>query len=236
MSEFNRNSTIPSVFSAFFTVLCVVLLTGCGSGDSRREITEVRENPDVPLPPALSTAERLGMQAAPPESPHASAIPGMAGPGSAGPGGSGWTYEVPESWVQGPDRPMRVATFFVDAEGASECYVAVLTGAAGGIEANINRWREMMRQPPLPPEEMAGLPKIPMLDSEAAYVEIRGEYAGMAGMSGPSDPVPGQMMLGAICSLAESTVFVRMTGPEETILGEIDRFKQFCASLKQETM
>lgn len=236
MSEFNWDRALPRAFSALLPVICIVLLTGCGSGDSRREITEVRENPGAPPPPALSTAERLGMQAAPPDSPPADAIPGMAGPGSAGPGGSGWTYEVPESWVQGPDRPMRVATFIAGPEGASECYVAVLTGGAGGIEANINRWREMMRQPPLPPEEIAILPKIPMLDREAAYVEIRGEYAGMAGMSAPSDPAPGQMMLGAICSLAESTVFVRMTGPEEAMLGEIERFKQFCASLKQETM
>lgn len=221
------------------SALCVVvlgaLIMGCGSGDSRREITEVRESSGAPIPPALSPSERLGMQSPHGESPHGGAMPGMAGPGSGSPGGSGWAYEAPESWHRGPERPMRIVTFSADSEGLSECYVAVLSGAAGGVEANINRWREQMRQPPLTPEEIAALPVISMLGREAAYVEITGEYAAMAGMGGTAEAVPAQMMLGAVCSLDDSTVFVKMTGPETMMRNEIEHFKAFCSSLKKES-
>ena len=125
-----------------------------------------------------------------------------------------WT--APEGWVQGPAKQMRVVTFTSpDAPGA-ECYVTVLGGAAGGVEANVNRWRSQLSQPALSAAEIAALPKLTVLGREASMVEIDGGAAGLFGL---------------VCDLGTHSVFVKMTGPMEGLRKERERFIAFCKSL-----
>ena len=60
-----------------------------------------------------------------------------------------WT--LPENWKQVPgERPMRAATFEVgQGEQRLEIVVSVFPGDAGGLAANINRWRNQVNLPPL---------------------------------------------------------------------------------------
>jgi len=135
---------------------------------------------------------------------------------------SGW--EAPESWTKAPDRAMRLVTFTMGAENPAECYITTLSGAAGGVEANANRWREQMGQPALDLEAVAALPTIPVLGKEAALVEV---YTSSTG--GDQD---GRGLLGVICELDDQVVFVKMVGPQTTVQAEKDRFVAFCGSLK----
>lgn len=135
---------------------------------------------------------------------------------------TGW--EAPESWTKAPDRAMRLVTFMAGAENPAECYITTLSGAAGGVEANANRWREQMGQPALHLEAMAALPTIPVLGKEAALVEVYSPSTG-----GDQD---GRGLLGVICELEDQVVFVKMVGPQATVQAEKDRFLAFCGSLK----
>jgi len=121
---------------------------------------------------------------------------------------------------------MRLATFTA-AGGAVECYVSVLAGSAGGVAANINRWRQQMGQSALSPEEIAGLPKLPILGTEAPVVTITGDYAGMTG-----ETKTGHKLIGTVCPWGDQTVFVKMIGPEAAVTAESGNFTAFCESLK----
>jgi hypothetical protein len=125
-----------------------------------------------------------------------------------------WT--APEGWTQGPAKQMRVVTLSPKDQPGVECYVSVLSGAAGGLEANVNRWRQQLSLAPLPADKIAALPEVPVLGRSARMIEIDGGKVGM---------------LGLVCELEGRTVFVKMTGPMDVLRAERERFVAFCRSL-----
>jgi carboxymethylenebutenolidase len=138
--------------------------------------------------------------------------------------GKNVVYSVPKTWKMGGERPMRIISF---TEGESECYVTQLGGAAGGVSANLNRWRQQMGQDQLTEKQIAALPRLPMLGAKAVVVRIDGDYSGFRG-KGTKDAT----MLGVICSLRDATVFVKMIGPKKEMNAQVEPFKKFCRSLK----
>lgn len=150
-----------------------------------------------------------------------------SGAGGAG-GGSGMlTWTEPKGWRRGPDRPMREVTFQIGDDQETECYVVVLGGTGGGVEANINRWRDQMGTSALPESMIDALPRFPFLGHDGVLVEIPGSYTGM----GDAD-VPDALMLGAVCMLPQASVFVKMVGPRDTVEGEREAFLEFCRSME----
>ncbi|MBP8131524.1 MAG: hypothetical protein KA184_18240 [Candidatus Hydrogenedentes bacterium] len=142
-------------------------------------------------------------------------------------GAQGLQWDTPAGWEQAPARPMRLVTYTAH-DGVCECRAFMLSGTAGGVDANINRWRDQMNQPPLSAEELAALPRWPILGREAVYVEIQGDYTGMSGAT-----LPGQLFLGLVAPYKESTLFVIMVGPEAQMAQEKDNFAAFCKSMRQ---
>lgn len=135
------------------------------------------------------------------------------------------TYTVPATWTKAEDRPIRFATFSTP-DGKAECYITVLSGNAGGTEANINLWRGQLGQEPLSAIEIAALPTIQVLDRECPLVEIEGSYTSMDG-----EAVSEALLLGTICTLERDAAFVKMVGPKESVAPERDAFRAFCESL-----
>ena len=144
-------------------------------------------------------------------------------------GGIGW--DTPAGWTRAPDRSVRVVTFLPDAAPATECYVTLLPGNAGGEVANVNRWRGQMGLTPLTPEEILELPRHRVLGTDALLVELTGDFVGMSGAR-----VTDAYFLGLICELGGRTLFVKMTGPGETTRPEREAFLGFSASLRHEGM
>lgn len=132
-------------------------------------------------------------------------------------------WSAPEGWQRAPERMMRVVTYTV---GDCECYITTLSGAAGGIEANINRWRQQMGQPPLTPEEIKALPTITVLGEPVPFVTIEGTYTGMSG-----DALPNATMFGTVRAIEGQTLFVKMVGPTEQMKPQEQNFRAFCESL-----
>lgn len=205
-----------------------ILLVSCGKPGS----VEVTETRTVTAPPAvLPTAPAPKMDAMPATS---LTPPGMMPQGMpqgmphAMPTESPFTWTLPEGWKEAPATAMRLGNFKLASNPDAECYVTLLQGAAGGADANINRWRSQMGQPDLTPEDIAALPKVDVMGKPSPMVEILGSFAGMMG-----DPKPGYLLLGVVCALDGQVLFVKMTGPETAVAAEKERFAALCKSLKQ---
>ncbi len=140
---------------------------------------------------------------------------------------SGLEWQAPEGWSKGADRPVRLVTYTAGPADEVECYVTILSGNAGGVEMNVNRWRQEMGEPPLGGMGLAGLPEVEVLGQAAKLVEAEGDYAGKTG-----EQMESAKMLGVIAPLDDQVVFVRMTGPRDAVRAERDNFIRFCESLQ----
>ena len=111
---------------------------------------------------------------------------------------------------------MSAASFFTGPGEEVECYVSIFPGEAGGVLANVNRWRGQLDLPELTPIDVEHLESIPMLGRKAVVVEGEGK---------------GTKLVGAACPGSERSVFVKMTGPAELVREQRGAFLAFCMSL-----
>lgn len=208
--------------------LLVLLLLASGCGSDRRAIAEVEPRPEPPAP--VAKAEAPGC----PAGEHKSAAPGATSAdrfgGHAHPSSPPMTdlrWKMPEGWTQRPATSMRVANFAIGSgENEAQCYVTILPGPAGGVDANLNRWRRQMGANAATPEELAALPRIDCLGQEIALLGLSGNFKGMG-----SKQQEGAYLFGVVCPLKERTLFVKMMGPESVVAPERERFTALCASL-----
>ena len=92
---------------------------------------------------------------------------GLRAPGAQAVGGTrALEWELPAGWQELPPSSMRAANFRVDADGTTECYLTLLPGDAGGLAANVNRWRGQMSLPPASADEIAHAPRKTLLGRE----------------------------------------------------------------------
>lgn len=138
-------------------------------------------------------------------------------------------FDAPAGWVKQGDKPMRAVTFKPADAAASECYVSILGGDAGGLVNNVQRWRGQMGLPDLAAAELAKLPKIPVLGREATLVDLSGKLTD----SMTHRTIEKARFLGVICPLDDWTLFVKMTGPEAEVTAQKEAFLSFCRSLRQ---
>ena len=198
-----------------------MMMVACKPSNEPRKITETRT-----VPPEAANM---------PSSPPSPGIPAGMPPGMGMPGmgnqpatpTSTYHWAAPEGWEIIPSTPMRKANFKIGAD--TECYLAVFSGQAGGVQMNVERWRTQMGlgEAPMTPDEIAALPKVPMAGKEGVLAELTGTYVSMKG-----DSKPNQTLLGAIAEMGNEVVFVKMVGPEATVKTNRDKFLAFCASLQ----
>jgi len=141
--------------------------------------------------------------------------------------GSTLKWDAPTGWELREGHPMREVTYGPKGSPETECYVTILSGAAGGLDANLNRWREQMGQMPLGAAEIAALETVPVLGHDAKLIEIAGSYTDMEG-----NRVEQAGFLGVVCELPGALLTVKMTGPASVVEKEKDRFLAFCRSLR----
>ena len=77
-----------------------------------------------------------------------------------------------------------VSTWWPDGDEVGECYVTQLSGPAGGVEANLNRWCQQMGAEALTPRARSTR-SIPCgsWGFDAKLLEVDGHYTGMGGES-----------------------------------------------------
>ncbi len=159
---------------------------------------------------------------------HAAAAPAEVKTAPA-PADTGFTWTAPAGWENKEPGMMRVANLGITGQPDVECYLTELSGSAGGLDSNINRWQQQMNQPALTPEQIAALPKHPLIGGEASFVIIDGSYGGMSGAV-----VKENFRMYGLALMNETTsYFVKMTGPKDLLAAEEANFLAFAASLSK---
>jgi hypothetical protein len=101
------------------------------------------------------------------------------------------------------------------------------TGGAGGVQANVDRWLKQFAEPE--DKINAKVEHATVGKTKLTYVQAEGTYnSGMPG--GPTTPMPGYALIGAILESDEGNVYVRMTGPKELVKSSVAEFKKMVES------
>ncbi len=87
-------------------------------------------------------------------------------------------------------------------------------GMGGTVQANLDRWLGQFEASPEEKQARSATETIGI--TPVSFVSARGTFlSGMPG--GPTTPVPGQALLGAILQHPQGDVYVKMTGPQAVV-------------------
>jgi hypothetical protein len=211
------NSLLPR-FAA--PVVICLSLSSCDRLGERESITETREvsshapKPNVDIPSATRFFDDAKEE--PQQRPNFREL---------------LTWTVPEGWSESskPDpMGMRLLDLRFGPNQEGECYISLMPGPAGGLEANVNRWRTQMGQPAYTADEISKLPKKPFFNRDATFVAFDGDFKAF----GAEQAQTGYSMLGLIHSAEQATIFVKLTGPKALVDQNAAAFDVFCQSIK----
>jgi hypothetical protein len=188
-------------------------LTGCDEQPGERQLSPSRVYLPVgrPIRWNASPAERYGLSASDFAGESATGAGGAEADDAAG--GFRLSWVTPPGWTEQPPRQFREANFLVAGDERAECYLTLLPGEAGGLEANVNRWRDQLSLPPLTAAEVASLPRIDWLGEEAVLVDFEGRWSGMSGDADAGD----WRVVGLLQIRPGHSRFLKMTGPAEVV-------------------
>jgi hypothetical protein len=182
--------------------ILAVALAGCAPQDEPRryhepqaETTETAPDKEsrVPLPPPTADAPSLA-------------------------------FDTPKGWTSRSAGGMRKAAFVVqDGSQKVEITAIDLSAAAGGLLANVNRWRGQIKLPEITQAELdktAG--RIQVADVEGHFVEL----------VGPEAVKPRQAILAVVAVRGEQAWFFKLWGDAELALREKSPFQEFVKSVR----
>lgn len=211
-----RTCTLPLLLSG--------ILAGCGDdqavGSRREDKAAPSAHAGQACPAGMGGGEArpsaAGDTCCPPNPPA-----GMAAQASKG----DLTWTLPAGWTEKPSSGMRLASFAVSgAAGEGQVSVIALAGEAGGVVANVNRWREQVGLPAKSAEEIfAGLTKGTLPIGPYSKVSII-----------PDDPQK-QGLAVAMITRGQETLFVKLSASGKAIPGLQEGLDAFCASLRAGT-
>ncbi len=130
---------------------------------------------------------------------------------------------VPESWDELPPTAIRKGNFRIQEEGGTvEITVTVFPGDVGGLEANVNRWKQQIGLAPTQP---------PLLEEAIESVEVDGQPAFFVDLLSPQNP-SGAGILGAVIPRGERTWFVKMIGDQAILSNQESELRAFLDSMR----
>lgn len=135
------------------------------------------------------------------------------------------TWKAPETWTAKPLGPTRKGSFSLPGvDGATaDLSITSFPGEAGGMTANLNRWRQQLKLPQLSPAELA---------SSSSTIATGGlrftvvDYVGTATDGGPT------RLVGAVLPLENETYFFKLTGPDAVVTQHKAAFLDFLKTVK----
>ena len=137
-------------------------------------------------------------------------------------------WSTPAGWVELPPATFRDANFLVAGDERAECYLTTIGGEAGGLEANINRWRNQLSLAPLDEAAIAALPRVPWLGGDAVLVDFEGRWTGMLGDEASED----WRLVGLLRIGHDQSRFLKMVGPDEVVGPQIETFLALAGSFR----
>src|SRR5262249_21975992 len=141
------------------------------------------------------------------------------------PGHPGLNYTTPDGWTKAANTQFSVLTFRVQEGGrTAEVTVSPLGGPAGGLLANVNRWRGQLGMPPATEADLA---------KEVRQLTVAGAPAPYVDLGGP-EAAGGQRILAVAAAHGGQTWFIKMKGPADVVGKQKAAFEAFAASVKFE--
>lgn len=142
------------------------------------------------------------------------------------------TGTLPDGWLEGtPSSSMRVAEIQLPGAGGNGELVAFFFGPnqGGSVDDNIDRWVGQMEGAGEPQRETfyAGGMPVTMVDVTGTFTATS-----MRPNAPPAEAMPNTRLLGAIVESPRGSVFLKATGPEETMSAHRERFVAFLKSLQ----
>ena len=173
----------------------------------------VRHYTEVSEPPAGTPMGRMGPLPARPAAAAASPM----------------EWDTPGTWREEAGTGMRLASFAVGGpDQPAEVSLTALSGAAGGVEANVRRWLDQLGAPP---ESDASLTDF-LSTAGQTFETPGGETATLVDFTSLAAEDTAASMLAAIIPLTGKTVFVKMTGPAAVLREERARMRAFAESIR----
>lgn len=175
-------------------------------------------------PPFAGQMPPMGGRSAPPTSlppgqPSASRSPSA----STQPEKEPVTFQAPESWRPSKGSSMRLASFAMGPEDAAAELTVIPAG--GDVRGNVARWIGQVRGEPAPDDVVdAAL-------EAGSDLDVDGHESQRFFLTG-KDPDQGDAIDATIIPLEDGfSLFVKMTGPVETVRGESEAIAKFLESL-----
>ena len=155
----------------------------------------------------------------------------------SGRGAQGIVWKTPAGWVEEtPSNPMRRGQYRIPGP-AGDAQLAISyfgAGQGGDPTANAQRWANQFKQPGGgDPLEVMKTQTLDLKGTKVLLVETTGTYLNTA--MNPSDvgEKPNYALLGAIVPGPDSNWFFKMTGPQETVKAQRDKFLQLLQSIQK---
>ena len=138
------------------------------------------------------------------------------------------TGTPPPQWEAQASSQMRLASFLVkgDKGALADISLIELSGAAGGVLSNVNRWQSQLGQPNLSADELAK--KAQILNSplgEVTLMDIQGLPPG-------ADAAKDGRIVAAIVSKGDMTYFFKMRGNAELVGAQKENFIQWIGTVR----
>lgn len=233
---------IPAAFS-------FILLTGCGEapkpivpGETATPAPKVQpapapevKKPDAPVVEAPKTEPKVEPKGEAPKEELKPAAAASSGDTQAITWGrtAKFTMMAPASWKQQPSTGMRqlqVSIPKVGADADDAEIVGFVFPAGGGADANIQRWVAQMGGE----GSLKGRKNLKTTaGADAIIAELEGSYAAMSPTDGSPQPAKtNYKMLGAFIPSPNGEVYLKLTGPKETVDAQKAAFDKMVESFK----
>ena len=133
-----------------------------------------------------------------------------------------FTWEAPISWIPNNKSTIRTASYLIpSAKGSADLSVTHFPGDAGGVTANVNRWRKQLSLPEITQREIE-------LNSQNFKSNI-GSYQ-IYKIINPENKESG--FLCAIIPANNFTIFIKLNSYPKTIDNLMEEFIEFSSSFK----
>ena len=131
------------------------------------------------------------------------------------------SWEKPESWIETSGHAMRLVSFNVPfSNGIGDLSVTTFEGSSGGVEANVNRWRQQIGLEPLNGSEI----------KQSSYSKD-GQLGKYEFFKLVNEKNPDSAILSAIFHLETSTLFLKLAIDSNGIEETENDFITFCKSI-----
>ena len=129
------------------------------------------------------------------------------------------TYDAPGNWTEKPAGSMQVAKFVTgETDATAEISISQLGGAAGGVLANVNRWRGQVGLKPLTDRNEVDAEPLKVAGNDGALLEFRGPK--------------GKSIRVAMVHVSGSVWFFKMMGDTAVVDDEAQHFREFLTSIQ----